>query len=505
MRKEILIIGETGKGSHINEAFSRKGLGASLVGCGAPVTTCVTELEDLNGSFDDYIFSIRRPDGPVQTEGSGAIIYQGQAYEPNFEDLGLKKGDYVISLSDLEKDPDHYQPAVDGRGQKPLVVFLLGVAGESSAINTRRVLNHIPRFLDRLGWRVVVLYGNLKVSGHGLEALYREARKKGAVFLRTTSSRPVFAQDDAGKVRMEFEDEATAIPLAVQAELTVVDEHIRPALNNPSIHQMLGSGDAPDGFLPTDNVHRMGLETRRRGILSLSPEGDPLGRDSIEDDINALMLHVRSLERIDQWATGKTAKIDPRLCARCLTCFRSCPYGAVFLNDRVEISPEACFGCGICEAGCPARAIALSGPSETSTAEDAKAREEIPTANPGSVVIYGCRRGAEKAMALCRHLGEEIPGEVAFKAVDCAGRISTEMLLEPFLRDAPGVLVLACHSGNCHADKGTQVARSRVDTVRKTLDQIGIGGDRVGFYTLAANTGAAFGRVVKDFVERIHE
>jgi heterodisulfide reductase subunit A-like polyferredoxin len=57
-----------------------------------------------------------------------------------------------------------------------------------------------------------------------------------------------------------------------------------------------------------------------------------------------------------------TAQVDAELCASCLICVRSCPYGVPKINaDGVSQIDEAlCHGCGICAAECPAKAIQLN-------------------------------------------------------------------------------------------------------------------------------------------------
>jgi heterodisulfide reductase subunit A-like polyferredoxin len=57
-----------------------------------------------------------------------------------------------------------------------------------------------------------------------------------------------------------------------------------------------------------------------------------------------------------------TARVTTDLCAACLICVRSCPYGVPKINaDGVsEIDEALCHGCGICAAECPAKAIELN-------------------------------------------------------------------------------------------------------------------------------------------------
>jgi heterodisulfide reductase subunit A len=45
-----------------------------------------------------------------------------------------------------------------------------------------------------------------------------------------------------------------------------------------------------------------------------------------------------------------------------MTCVRSCPYSAPFVNTdgKAEIAAANCMGCGICVSECPAHAIQLA-------------------------------------------------------------------------------------------------------------------------------------------------
>ena len=66
---------------------------------------------------------------------------------------------------------------------------------------------------------------------------------------------------------------------------------------------------------------------------------------------------------------GKIAKVDPSLCVGCLTCVRSCAFGAPrIIEDLIgigdidgaaKIEAALCQGCGVCAASCPAGAIEL--------------------------------------------------------------------------------------------------------------------------------------------------
>ena len=62
-----------------------------------------------------------------------------------------------------------------------------------------------------------------------------------------------------------------------------------------------------------------------------------------------------------------------------------------------------------------------------------------------------------------------------------------------------------CLEGDCHFKNGnTKVAR-RVAYVKKLLDEIGIGGERLEMFYMSAGMGERFARVATEMTEKIRE
>jgi coenzyme F420-reducing hydrogenase delta subunit len=68
--------------------------------------------------------------------------------------------------------------------------------------------------------------------------------------------------------------------------------------------------------------------------------------------------------------------------------------------------------------------------------------------------------------------------------VPCTGRLQPEHLLKAFEDGARVVCVVACEEDNCHHLEGSCRARLRVDYVRRLLDEIGLGGERLMLFHL---------------------
>jgi coenzyme F420-reducing hydrogenase delta subunit len=67
------------------------------------------------------------------------------------------------------------------------------------------------------------------------------------------------------------------------------------------------------------------------------------------------------------------------------------------------------------------------------------------------------------------------------------------------------VYVAGCLEGDCHFKNGnTKVAR-RVAYVKKLLDEIGIGGERLEMFYMSAGMGERFARIASEMTEKIRD
>jgi heterodisulfide reductase subunit A-like polyferredoxin len=117
------------------------------------------------------------------------------------------------------------------------------------------------------------------------------------------------------------------------------------------------------GQMQPNNIHLFPGETNRPGVFAVGSCRGQFYPPRIESEARATALAVHRL-----LAPGvlevelAQAMVDEDKCALCLTCVRSCPHGAMYV-DRAKgaaaSAPEACRRCGICVGECPARAITL--------------------------------------------------------------------------------------------------------------------------------------------------
>jgi len=95
------------------------------------------------------------------------------------------------------------------------------------------------------------------------------------------------------------------------------------------------------------------------------------------------------------------------------------------------------------------------------------------------------------------------PPNVSIIRVMCSGRVDPQFVLEAFHRGADGVLILACHPGDCHYKEGNYRAGQRHRILLRLLEQFGIEKDRCTFDYVSAGEGEKFVRVITEMVSTI--
>jgi coenzyme F420-reducing hydrogenase delta subunit/Pyruvate/2-oxoacid:ferredoxin oxidoreductase delta subunit len=346
------------------------------------------------------------------------------------------------------------------------------------------------------------------VAGHGLEALYRQTGTAGVFYIKVNQVLPEIEQSDEGNVTVIYQDEILQTVMRLSPDLVVVDETLLPSEYLVKLAKVFELNQDKAGFLQSDNVHRNPVFTNRRGILVVGPSRGILeSRETLNDAGNAALAMLQQISgNIDSASVGK-ARIGVVECARCLTCFRICPYKAIRLEGRVTVYEDACEGCGICIAECPREYITWVGPGLSDHLE----KIHIPGIDDPAghfspvIVAFCCQRSAGRSVRPAKDQSPELPEGLKIVEVPCAGGISTDHILRTFQKGADGIILLTCHPGNCHSEVGNQYAKSRADHVGKRLSAMGFEKERLQVDTIAANMDREFVRVINSFQKKLME
>ncbi len=437
---------------------------------------------------------------------SSIVVTDDMLRKPNFAlyDLSASKG--VVSLSRFhEMIEAGFDPAKDMLSGKR-IAFVTGLAEESNPVITEEVMRCALKVQQELGLQTYIFTGNLKVAGNGLEALYRQTKKAGTICMKFTETIPEFQMGEEGKVTMTYMDEIIRETFTFNPGLTVIDEALQPSTFSRDLSKKFEIDMGPDGFVQSDNVHRATVLTNRKGIFVAGFSRCVQTQGQRQADISNAVLAVQSLyNKPPEPMVGKAEIHFTGHCVGCLTCFRSCPYGAISLNPKVAVNPQACEGCGICAAECPRFTIEINVPEGESISQRIPDRENKTQKGVFEPMLtaFCCSRSAKRACALASCMGHRLPPGLKIVEVPCAGAISRQHLFSALSKGADGLLVLACHKGNCHSEYGNDYAQQRVDQLSDMLPQIGFELERLTYGTLASNMGREFAETVNAFEHTI--
>ncbi|MGD9015049.1 MAG: (4Fe-4S)-binding protein, partial [Candidatus Omnitrophota bacterium] len=122
-------------------------------------------------------------------------------------------------------------------------------------------------------------------------------------------------------------------------------------------------------------------------------------------DVDAADLHLLldpEIKERHEFKSGKTAKIDKRLCKECGKCISVCRLKAI--KENFTVDPISCEGCAFCSFVCPERAITMKGNisgewliSETRFGPMVHAKLGIAEENSGKLVALVRKQAQELA------------------------------------------------------------------------------------------------------------
>ena len=461
-----------------------------------------TRVCRCQGGAGNFLMVLNQNGNLLQRTVGVIIIGVEPKIEANFAVYRLTPSDVTVSLSETGN-------ALGGISvNNPKVAFLTGLHEESNALIMQEVMSHALYAQTALKGQAYVFTNNIKVGGDGLEALYQKSRKEGVRYFKFTDTRPEIVQDKTGGTRIELTDELVSQAFFLAPNITVVDETLRPSDLLDDLAQVLGLDKDSEGFLQANNIHRATTFSNRKGILVIGPARKIQSLEGqLADAENAAMATACLLAQPEQRVSAN-ATIHPGKCTICLTCYRVCPHGAIRWNSRAIIMPEACQGCGICAAECPMDAIQIEPFTDqdiVSRIKEGKTPE--PPARQGQfiprIVAFCCNHSGYPAMELAAWLGYSLPLGLHAIHVPCAGKIDLDHVLKSFEDGADGVIIMACHKGNCCSERGNIYAARRAVVAREMLKEVGLEEDRIFFKNIASNMASEFFDTVKHAEKKI--
>lgn len=121
------------------------------------------------------------------------------------------------------------------------------------------------------------------------------------------------------------------------------------------------------------------------------------------------------------------------------------------------------------------------------------------------ILALACHPRGYAAADLAGSMHLQYPANVRIVRLPCSGKTDILYLLKAFEEGADAVFVAGCKKGMCHYLEGNYNAERRVKYVKKLLDEIGLGGERLEMFFLDAADGPRFAQAVEEMTRRARE
>jgi heterodisulfide reductase subunit A-like polyferredoxin len=209
---------------------------------------------------------------------------------------------------------------------------------------------------------VYVLYRDMRTYGFK-EALYRDARAAGVMFVRFDPEHAPVASATNGRLHVSVYDPVLQRRLGINADLLVLSAGVVPPRTNLALGQLLKVPLNEDGFFLEAHMKLRPVDFTTRGVfmagMAHSPRRIP---ETVAQAYAAAARACSIISHKELTTEAVVAEVNPRWCQGCGMCEEVCQYEAARLSPETgksEVTAVLCQGCGACAAACPSEAIRL--------------------------------------------------------------------------------------------------------------------------------------------------
>ena len=326
-----------------------------------------TEVKETSGILGNFTTTLVPQSGkgsPVTVDhGTTIIATGGREYRPSEYLYGKHPG--VLTHLDLDEAVLRGDERVK-KAQTAVFIQCVGSRIPERPYCSKICCTHSLESALKLkelnpDMNVFILYRDVRSYGFR-EDLYREARKKGVLFVRYELDRlPELNLGDGGSLSLKVIDHVLGRPIQVTPDLVILATAILPT-ENKKLFELFKVPVNKEGFLIEAHAKLRPVDFASEGIFMAGLAHYPKPIDeSITQAKAAVARAMTILSKEGIFVGGVIASVNSDKCAACLTCVRTCPYDAPRIGEEgyAIIDPASCRGCGACVAECPGKAIAL--------------------------------------------------------------------------------------------------------------------------------------------------
>ncbi len=403
-------------------------------------------------------------------------------------DLAMQ--DIVLLLSSEDRDEDYCS-------------YLSNLTGVRQAIQVKQLSPAA---------NVTVLFRELYSAGdnHPLEERVQQAKELGVTFFRYRAETPPLVADKT----VDIADPLTGQPVRLPYDRVVLAMPLVPQDNADTLAALLGLHQDKHGFLIEARTRLLPGRYCDTGIYVVGSAHQPV--DTADVLLQAYMTSSRLQRYLNQDSLSTSApiaEIAQETCTGCGNCVPVCPVNAIQLIQKdgvlslAEVESLLCTGCGNCAVVCPVNAIMIPGWDDLAIVSQINAAftssrtkdEAEGGVHPPRILAFACEWSAYASADLAGTLRIPYPSDIRILRMNCSARFDPQHILWALLNDADGVLLGACHPGECHYGTGNLYAEERVKGLKQQLADYGLDPRRVRLEFLAGDDGAGFVETITAF------
>ena len=208
--------------------------------------------------------------------------------------------------------------------------------------------------------QIVIMFRDMMSYGFS-EKYYKTARRMGIRFVRFShESIPAVEKKDDGLYVSCF-DTSLREKAEFRADRIVLSSAVIPN-DTTGLAGIFKLPRTRDGFFHEAHMKLKPIDFATDGFYMAGTCHSPKNiSETIAQAQGAAGRALTTLAKDSITVDAMVARVDSSVCASCLTCVRTCPFGVPVIDDegKAEIDASKCKGCGTCAAECPAKAIDL--------------------------------------------------------------------------------------------------------------------------------------------------
>jgi heterodisulfide reductase subunit A len=330
----------------------------------------VMAAEGFVGNFKS---TLKKEEKTEVVEHGAVIITSGaRQYKPEEYQFGQHPGVFVSLNLDrtISKSPERLKDVA-------CAVFIQCVGSRepqrpycSKVCCTQAIQNALRLKALNPDMAVYVLFRDIRTFGLR-EALYREARSKGIVFIQYRLAEKPLVEVEGERLKVTVKDQALQMMVRIDADVISLASAIVPSEDSKFVSRLYKLALNDDGFFQEAHAKLRPVDFATDGVYMAGLAHGPKPVDEIIAQAQAAVARAVSL------LSAKTVQISaqvayssPAYCSGCGVCVAICPFGAPSLDEetgKAAVNPAQCKGCGLCVASCRSGALNLKGFDQAQT------------------------------------------------------------------------------------------------------------------------------------------